>query len=486
LFAFVGLTVTSCEVDTEPTNSVSGNLAYDNADNAELVLNGTWSYLWDTYATNYQTPGYNSLFLASDALGNDVAMHPTKYGYATHYQFAAINSTSFVTVTGVWTLAYKAIDNLNNVIAKIDETPGSDEQKDRIKGQALALRGYLYLNFATFWNFAYSKDPNALSVPIYTEPTTKDTQGHPRSKLSEVYKQAETDLLAALPLIGDYNRGGSKHKINKDVVNGILARLYLHTDEWSKAQTYAAAAHSSYPFMAKGDYSLGFNDYTNAEWLWGHGQTGEQSVASYSFHYKDVTSSSSYYYSYAADPYFKDLFVKENSDPDEGDVRTSLFEWDTARFVGSLRYKKFLFRAGDLADIVLLRKAELVLIEAEAYARIGGKSSEAITALNSLRTARGAETPDLSGKSQTELIEVILLERRKELFGEGCALSDILRNQKAVERREVPAGTLVPGSAAKVQGHTVVKFPDGSAFEPNSVYYLFAIPATETTNNPNL
>ena len=157
-------------------------------------------------------------------------------------------------------------------------------------------------------------------------------------------------------------------------------------------------------------------------------------------------------------------------------------------------YKKFLFRANATADIVLMRKAEMVLIEAEAYAE-QGKLSEAITKLNELRQQRGANTPDLSGLSQTDLVAQILIERRKELFGEGFALSDIIRRQKTVERKEIPTNTylivdgqpvIVNKNKVTIKGHSVTKFPDGTSFAPNSSYYVFAIPSSEVINNPNL
>lgn len=470
----------SCEMDVVPTNAVNSDLVFQNADNADNVLNGTWRYLWDTYST-YQNPGFTSVLLTSDAMGNDAALQPGKYGYLAHYSFTNMSNTTATTVTAIWTFAYKAIDNTNSLITRIDGVPGDEEQKARIKAQAQALRGYLYLNLVTFYNFAYAKDSTALSVPIYTEPSTKETVGKPRSQVKDVYKQAETDLLAAYNNLGTYNRGGLKYKMDKNVVAGLLARLYLQTDRWAQAQKYANEAQSAYKWMAQEDYFKGFNDYNNAEWIWGHGQTTDQNVASYSFQFKDVSSKASGYYSFMADPYFKDLF-----NDDAGDVRFRLFEWDTTRFLGGLMYKKFIMRSNETGDIVLMRKAEQVLIEAESYAELN-QLSKAIAKLNELRTQRGAATPDLTGLSKQQLIEEILIERRKELFGEGFALSDILRRQKAVVRKEVPSGTLIPGSETiKMQGHTVIKLPDGNDFVPNSTYYLFSIPSAESTNNPNL
>lgn len=466
----------SCDLNTEPVDAVPDYIVFDNAKNAEKVLNGTWSYLMDTYFT-YQNPGWKSLLLTSDAMANDVAVQPGKYGYITHYSFSNINDSKSTTGRAIWTLAYKGIDNANHLITKIDDVPGDQDLKTNIKAQAYALRGYLYLNLVTFYSHAYKYDPQALSVPIYTEPSAVETAGNTKETVEAVYKRAEEDLLEAYNSIGDYKRGVAKHKFDKNVVAGLLARLYLQKEEWGNAQKYAAIAHDGYSWMSKNEYLNGFNDRANNEWIWGHGQQSDQSVASYSFHFLDVSSSSSYYYSFMADPYFQDFF-------EEGDVRTELFAWDTLRYKGGLMYKKFKFRPDNTGDIVLLRKAEMVLIEAEAYAELDKKSS-AIEKLYELRAARGANTPDLSGLNKKDLVEEILRERRKELFGEGFGLYDLKRRQKAVSRKEVQEGNFVPNTKIPKRGHTVFKFAD-KEFSANSDYYLFAIPDSEITNNPNL
>lgn len=482
----VGLILHSCNLDVEPVASVSNTVVFQNTDNAEKILNGAWSNLWESFYS-YQNPGWTSLLLASDAMGNDVVLQPGKYGYYKHYSFTNINSTSSSTGLAVWRLGYQTIDNANQIISHIDNVAGEDQDKARVKAQAYALRGYIYLNFASFYSLSYAKGSDALCVPVNTDPTVLSTEGRPKSKLKEVYQLIENDLQTAYANIGDYDRGSRKYKIDKNVISGLLARLYLQIGQWDKAQRYANEAQSSYQWMAKADYLKGFNDNNNVEWIWGHGQTTEQSNASYSFHFKDVYSSSSYYYSFMADPYFKDLF-------DANDIRTQLFEWDTRRYIGGLMYKKFQFRANSTADIVLMRKAEMVLIEAEAYAE-QGKLSESIVKLNELRQQRGAYTPNLSGLSKDELVEQILIERRKELFGEGFSLSDIIRRQKAVERKEIPINTylivggqpvIVNKNKVTIKGHSATKFPDGTNFAPNSSYYLFAIPSSEAINNSNL
>lgn len=491
LFAAVLLLVASgCkkELTTTPTTAVSESLIYGDVNNIEKVLNGTWAYMNDTYFT-YANPGYSTILRTSDAMGDDVAIITNKYGYRDAYEFTLANNQT--RLDAIWTILYKVIDNCNNIITRIDAAEGSAEKKAQIKGQALALRANSYLTLATYYQFSYLKDPNAKAVPIYTQPTNSQTQGKPKSTLEEVYTLINADLAEAETLLQNYTRpGGAKYKINLDVVHGLQARTFLNTGKWASAAKSAAEARKNYSYMSAANYAAGFNDLTNGEWIWGHGQQPDQNTASYSFHFLDVTSPNSYYYSFMADPNFKLLF-------EDNDIRSKLFSWDEqAGREGYLRYGKFKFRPDETGDIVLMRSSEMTLIQAEASARNGDLNS-AVQYLNELRQVRNAAPFSSSGNTATSIIDAILVERRKELWGEGFALSDILRTQTAVVRKPYTDATGQPvkinvkdknGNIQSVstRPHTTLKFPDGSAFVPNSPYYLFKIPQSELNTNPDI
>eukprot|EP01133_Synstelium_polycarpum_P017838 gene17838-21271_t len=491
LFATVlTLVFTSCkkELTTAPTNAVSESQVYSSADNIETVLNGTWAYMNDTFFT-YANPGYTTILRTSDAMGDDVAIITNKYGYRDAYQFTQANNQT--RLNAMWTILYKVIDNCNNIIAKTDAASGSEDKKAQVKGQAYALRANSYLNLATYYQFSYLKDPQAKAVPLYTTPTVGSTEGKAKSSLEEVYQLITSDLNQAEKLLAGYSRPqASKFKINIDVVHGLQARTYLNMGNWALAAEKAAAARKNYPYMSSTAYYNGFNELSNEEWIWGHGQKPDQSNASYTFNFLDVSSSSSYYYSFMADPNFKTLF-------DDNDIRSKLFSWDgRPGREGYLRYAKFKFRADQTGDIVLMRASEMTLIQAEAAAR-NSDLTGAAGYLNDLRAARKANLFDVTGKNKEDVISAILIERRKELWGEGFSLSDILRTQTAVKRLSyndakgdplqvsitTPDGTVKTVAAKQ---HTTLKFPDGSPFVPNSLYYLFNIPQSELNTNPNL
>ncbi|MGH1518969.1 RagB/SusD family nutrient uptake outer membrane protein [Chryseobacterium sp. JK1] len=489
-FALIGLwSLTSCEkdLDTAPTDQASSVEVFKTAESAETVINGTWAK-FNNDGTTYANIGYSTVLRASDAMGSDVAVLRNKYGFSSTYDFTEMVNNTAGRPLFIWSMLYSAINNMNNVIAKIDGTEGSQEKKNQVKAQAKALRAFCYLNIASFYQFSYLKDKTALTAPIYTEPSTTATPGKKKASLEEIYTLIKSDLTDADNLLKNYTRN-NKDKINRNVVNGLLARTYLNTGEWAKASASAKIAREGYPLMAPEKYSEGFNDIDNIEWIWGHKQTQEQSDESYAFHFLDVSSSGSYYYSFMADPYFKDLF-------DTNDIRYQLFSWDGLKGrEGLLRYAKFKFKSTLIADIVYMRSAEMYLIEAEAEAR-NGNVSQAVAVLNQLKSTRKANI--YSGSlAQNDVIKAVLLERRKELFGEGFSLSDIIRTQGSVERKPfvdadgkpIKVQITTPEGVTKTvdgKGHSVFSFPDQSAFIPNSNYYLFSIPQRESENNPNL
>ncbi|MET3034970.1 RagB/SusD family nutrient uptake outer membrane protein [Chryseobacterium sp. NRRL B-14859] len=479
----------SCEseLDTAPTNQANDVEVFKTAESAETVINGAWAKFNDD-GTTYANIGYSTVLRASDAMGSDVAVLTNKYGFASTYAFTEMVNNTTSRPLFIWSLFYSTINNMNNVLAKIDGTEGSQEKKNQVKGQAKALRAFCYLNLASFYQFSYLKDKTALTAPIYTEPSTINSVGKKRASLEEIYMLIKNDLTDANNLLKEYTRN-NKDKIDRSVVNGLLARTYLNTGEWAKASAAAKTAREGFPLMAPEKYKDGFNDINNAEWIWGHGQTQEQSDASYAFHYLDVSSSGSYYYSFMADPYFKDLF-------DTNDIRYQLFSWDGLKGrEGLLRYAKFKFKSTLIADIVYMRAAEMYLIEAEAEAR-NGNVSQAVSVLNQLKSARNANVYTGS-QAQNDVVKEILIERRKELFGEGFSLSDIIRTQGTVVRKPfvdadgkpIKVQITTPDGTVKTvdgRGHSVFDFPDKSSFVPNSTYYLFSIPQRESENNPNL
>jgi hypothetical protein len=476
--------------ETTPATQITTPEVFTSETNIDAFINGAIRYLLEN-STSQDNPGLPAIFLTHEVMGEDAFAREGRYGYRDSYPYKDPYDNTTRRCLFFWTLQYASINHANNLIENIALNETSKTSLKHLKGQAYALRAFNYLNLVRQYQFTYKKDPNAPAVPIYTAPTTSATEPRPLATVQEVYDRIVSDLKEAEQLLPGYERP-SKDRPDLNVVYGLLARTYLTMENWSEAASYAAKARQGYPIMNPGQYE-GFNDVNNPEWIWGHPQTRAQHLGASYLGYIETTPYTvngqgvnvySGYNSIMPDPYFVETF-------EDGDVRKSLFEIEKnssdAQIYQHYRYKKFhnLYPDED-GDIVLMRSSEQLLIEAESKAQLN-QPDEAVTLLNELRGKRNLSPLSANNFTQKTLIDNILLERRRELWGEGFRLYDILRTQTAPVRR-FPTQTFVDakGDTKKVKGHWIIKFPDGSDLSPNSEYFLFPIPLNEINNNPTL
>ena len=193
-------------------------------------------------------------------------------------------------------------------------------------------------------------------------------------------------------------------------------------NDWPKAEEYAKKLLVQYPLTTNEEYLAGFNDHSISSWIWGMKQTEEQNMGDYSPFalWANDTRPCYTFRGWFIPTDFVTLFGKE-------DIRASQFEfwWDQI-------FVTYKFRDNEecRGSIVFMRSDEMLLNAAEACAR-QGKEAEAKELLWQLQDMRKAERSNETGM---DLIEAILLERRKELYGEGLASFDMVRNQKPLLR----------------------------------------------------
>lgn len=465
--------------ETSPAGDLTGTETYASTKNIDALMNGTLRYLMES-STSQDNPGLSAITLTQEVMGDDAIARDGVYGFRDSYPYRDPYDNTTRRALFFWSFQYKVIDNCNNILANIDVANGTDDERRFLKGQALALRAFVYLNLVRQYQFTYAKDKSAKAVPIYTEPTSPTTVSKSRATVEEVYTQVLNDLTQAETLLAGFNRK-VKNRLDLNVARGLLARTYLTQENWAQAALKANEARTGYAIMEAVQYTQGFNDVSNPEWIWGHPQQADQNLggASY-FAYIDVTPSTGYR-SIMPDPYFKALFA-------EVDIRKTLFETVTNATDPRYRwimYKKFINKADRAGHIVLMRASEMALIEAESKARLNDLPG-AIAALNELRVKRNLPPLAAGDFTQVQLVDEIITERRRELWGEGFRLLDLLRLQQAPVRRASTETFRVGTTDVGIKGHYVLKFPDNSNLVPNSPYYLFSIPVNEINTNPNL
>ncbi len=494
LLSVLFLAFSSCSdefFNTSPATQITTDEVFSSETNINAFVNGAIRFLLEN-STSQDNPGLPTIFLTHDVMGEDAFARDGRYGYRDSYPYRDPFDHTTRRALFFWTLQYTSIDHANNLIANISVDESTKPSIKHLKGQAYALRAHNYLNLVRQYQFTYAKDPNAKAVPIYTQPTTPSTEPRPRATVQEVYDQVIGDLLEAEKLLPGFQRT-VKNRPDINVVYGLLARAYLTLENWEQAKAYAAKARTGYPIMTATQFTEGFSDVGNPEWIWGHPQTQVQNLGGASYlaylettPYTTNASGTNLYAGYNSimpDPHYIALF-------DDGDIRKSLFEIATQPDEAIYRhYRNRKFRnkhPNRDGHIVLMRASEQLLIEAEGKARLNDVPG-AVETLNELRRRRNL--PDLSAAefNRDGIIDEILLERRKELWGEGFRLYDILRTQTAPVRKET-SRTFVDdrGNTVALFGHWITRFPNGTPLSPNSPYFLFPIPLNEINNNPNL
>ena len=454
IFLFM-ISLTACNdfLETTPSADVADSEVFKTTEGAQAALNGAY-YQLRAYgsggADRSDDYGIPSLIMTYDVCGEDMMVWGGWYSY--DYSFWGHTRGDIFKTHLLWTFHYRLINNVNNIIANIDQALGSDAEKDAIKGQALALRGWAYFGLIRLFQQTYSIAKDMPGVPIYTEPTTGNTEGKPRGTVQQTYDQILSDLETAKELLSGYDRGNRMNTMDQSVVEGILARVYMTMNDWSKMELNAKEARQNYTLMSKEEFQSGFNDF-NEEWMWGMYQTKDQSMGDYS-PFAMWANWSRKCYSFECF-FLNDRFVNLF---DENDIRYQFFyQWDMIWCSN-----KFRDNEDCIGSFVFMRSSEMLLMEAEALAR-QGKDNDAKQLLWELQDMRNAERTESSGE---QLINDILVERRKELYGEGFAWFDIIRNQTGLHRGG--------------DHREVVDFP------ARSWRFVYQIPNSEITNNKNL
>lgn len=418
---------TSCEdfLTTAPSTDLTDTQIIKDVSGLNMLLQGTYRQMRDGDGTpNFYSP--EGIKAVSTVTGGDMMINDEQVGDL--WYFSIFSPQRYVSSASIpcdmWYKMYRIIGNANIIITSADGAAGSEELKGEIKGQALALRARCYFNLIRFYQHTYAIAKNKPGVPLLLEPTVDSKK---RASVEEVYSQIVSDLTNASSLLNHYERP-DKQYYNKDVVNFLLAQVYLTMENWVEAGKCANAVRTSYDLMTMNEYKAGFSTI-NREWVLGYIQTSQD--------YWWYDSPACWYdFGQTNAPWRAELFLPNNYFVEEvmKDDPRALFV-NNPKYSGRYAASKFLELKdeGPYGDLYDFRAAEMYLTEAEAKARQEDVAlTDAVIPLNFLREARGLAKLDVSGKSRLNVIDAILLERRKEMWGEGLDYFDIMRLQKPV------------------------------------------------------
>ncbi|MDR0660608.1 MAG: RagB/SusD family nutrient uptake outer membrane protein [Prevotellaceae bacterium] len=444
-----GLITVSCsdwlDKKTPMTGNIPQNLAYSSVTNAEGVLTGIYDLLrmYNADGGRHVSYGYKHFTLGFDFMANDIISNPSQWWTYEAQWSEVIRVATGYRANQIWRFWYVIINNANSFIDGVTASTSIPESaKPALLGEAKAIRAFSYFNLVRVMQFTYKGNENKPGVPIYKKGTTEDIEGQPRSTVQQVYDFILNENLTDAD-INAIPTDSEKYKINRNVALGIRANVHLYMENWTAAAADAKSARQGYPLMNESTYkSSGFNTISTGEWMWGAPFRPDQALlwASF-FSHVDMERPQNGYKNF----YINTTFINKFSSTDYRKMfKTPSVNVDPNW--GLYTSTKFKDRQPDAdGDYVYMRASEMYLIEAEAKARLN--AADAGDVLFELQSARDPGAVR-SGNTGQSLVDEILLERRKELYGEiGVEYFDLKRYNKPMVRDgihslmfNVPAG----------------------------------------------
>lgn len=389
---------------------------------------------------------------------------------------------------------YRRIMGCNVVLDNIDKMRGETADKENVRGQALAMRGYFYFMLVNLFGQPY----NAKGVDIDNSPGVElilssiVTDAYPaRVSVAKIYQQVEQDLLKAMPLMEQYGQNNTKFKASALFVYTLLSRMYLYQEKWTDAQKYATLALQINPKLL----NLATIAYPGA---FASPATGVYSINSPEAIWLGYADQYEYFYLNQLRPYgpipfcvSPDLvskydFTRTNTS-NRGDLRMRhFFMWDYEDYDWTI-YKPIVGQKVS-ADVISnrgpikgMRVAELYLNRAEGnirqYLKDGDetKRTAALNDLNFLRSNRydTRNIPyvnvDYTGQA---LLDFCKDERRRELCFEDHRWFDL-------RRYGMPE---IKHTFQSADGQTAVEY----VLHQADKRYVLPIPLSALTKNPSL
>lgn len=314
-----------------------------------------------------------------------------------------------------WLYSYTEVLNANIAIEGIANLKFSDSDQQEgaaLKGEAFFHRARAFYGLTQVFCKPYNPSTAGVDLGLPLK-TTSDVNEIPlRATLEATYAQIFSDLNTAYQLLPQTSL--YKTRPNKHTVLALKARIYLSMEDYEKAFDYANQSLAIDCFLI--DYNT-----LDTNLLYPVPLFNDEVV----YFGKLITYSSSPNLYGVVD---STLFKSYREDDLRKQVLFGRGNYGT-RFTGN-------YNGDRLSTFCGVANDELFLIRAECHARLGS-FSEAMDDLNKLlenryaKDAHGISTYQMqTADNETDALNIILLERRKELVCRGVRWSDLRRLNK--------------------------------------------------------
>ena len=486
--AILAASLSSCVndwLDVAPSDGTDADAALTSSSDLAAARTGMYkalkgnSNLVDYYGQQFFV--YGDVHAGDDYQYNNIGgSNRASFYYDMNYQTASEFNTSTVS----WQSPYVVIGRANRIIAAAEGGALSDAAEakatiDQYAAEAKVLRALAHFDLVRIYGKPYTEDQGAsLGVPLVTEVLESNAKPA-RSTVAEVYTQVVKDLTEAISsnaLATETEPG----YVSVWGAKAILSRVYLNMGDYANALSvaediiknsgaalwtrdqYFKAWDASTPNESEFLFRLNVAGSTDNNDLNGIGNLQQRDG------YKEMVATKK----------FVDMLT---SDPE--DVRNDMFLPATAAKevatygTNKVYLNKLRGQGGNLRNVTIvpiIRLSEVYLTAAECAFRNNDKT-KAVEYLNDLVKNRTTTEASLATVDNITL-ERILIERRKELIGEGQRYFDALRNNETITR--------YTSEADKGWHKTLSK--DAQSFDRDYFKAIAAIPQAEINANPNI
>lgn len=493
--AILAASLSSCVndwLDVAPSDGTDADAALTSSSDLAAARTGMYkalkgnSSLVDYYGQQFFV--YGDVHAGDDYQYNNLGgSNRASFYYDMNYQTASEFTSSTSSSNVAWKSPYIVIGRANRIIAAAEGGALSDAAEakatiDQYAAEAKVLRALAHFDLVRIYGKPYTEDQGAsLGVPLVTGVLESNAKPA-RSTVAEVYTQVVKDLTEAISsnaLATETEPG----YVSVWGAKAILSRVYLNMGDYANALSvaediikniknsgaalwtrdqYFKAWDASTPNESEFLFRLNVAGSTDNNDLNGIGNLQQRDG------YKEMVATKKFVDMLSADP---------------NDVRNELFlpakaEKEVAVYgTNKVFLNKLRGQGGNLRNVTIvpiIRLSEVYLTAAECAFRNNDKT-KAVEYLNDLVKNRTTTEASLATVDNITL-ERILIERRKELIGEGQRYFDALRNNETITR--------YTSEADKGWHKTLSK--DAQSFNRDYFKAIAAIPQAEINANPNI
>ena len=410
---------------------------YNNADDAEALLNGVYT----------QAQGYRDLVrdrLAFNAMTTDIFWES---GGSINTQCQPmIDFTWDAThpwLHGFWNRAYADIYKANIVLDKVPAIPMNEDRKAQILAEARFLRAVNYFDLYNLFG----------PVPLITTSAVSATDRPSRATQEECLTFIATELTAVSQVLPPTQE--QFYRATSGAALAFLCKLQLNNHQWQQAAETADKIIKSgvYHLFTEGKRTALFalSNEENKAFIW-----------SIPFMVKGVGSGNTYYshavppdylfqyppkVNFAAQIKVRTAFVN-TFEPGDERLEAFLFSYENTAHktialgkddIRDFKYPEDPDGIGDVSgnDFPVLRYADILMSRAEALNALNGPNQQSIDLLNEVRQAAGLGPLSLADFPDTESLNTYILKARGwEFHGEGKRRIDLIRMGKFIEQAQ--------------------------------------------------